>query len=320
MGEEVSFTVEEGTYRLDSCIFSELQEMIPSRTMASKLIDDGMVKVNGITVTKNSAKVKTGDEVTVEIPEPEDVSIVPEDIPLDIVYEDSDIIVINKPRGMVVHPASGVYSGTLVNALLYHCTDLSGIGGAIRPGIVHRIDRDTTGLIVAAKNDRAHIGLASQLADHSMHRIYVCVLEGIVKNDSGRIEANIGRSTKDRKKMAVTDKNHGKEAVTNYYVLDRNYETNTTLALMRLETGRTHQIRVHMAYFRHPVAGDPVYGYKNTRNMAGQALHAWKLVLNHPSDGRKMYFTSEIPEDFRKLLKSCRLKNPEDCETDCFIV
>ena len=237
------------------------------------------------------------------MPEPEDIEALPENIPLDIIYEDSDIIVINKARGMVVHPAAGNYTGTLVNALLYHCKDLSDINGVRRPGIVHRIDKDTTGLLAVAKNNNAHLALAEQLQDHTMSRVYYAVVEGIIGENSGTVNAPIGRHDNDRKKMAVNTR-VGKPAVTHFEVLER--LDNCTLVKCRLETGRTHQIRVHMAYTGHPVTGDPVYGIKNTRGMDGQALHAGELTLIHPATGEPVTFKAPLPEDFEKLLKRLR--------------
>lgn len=291
--------------RLDALLPVLFPEAIPSRSRACKLIEAERVWVND-KLGKASSKGKMGDEIRVLLPPPEPAQAEPENILLDIVYEDNAIIVINKPRGMVVHPAAGNLTGTLVNGLLYHCKDLSAIGGVVRPGIVHRIDKDTTGLLVVAKDDQTHLALSAQLKDHSMHRIYVAVVEGIVKEDTGTIYAGIGRSQKDRKKMCVTDK--GKEATTHFTVLERNYQSRTTLVRCQLETGRTHQIRVHMAYTGHPVVGDPVYGIKHTRGMAGQALHAMQLVLCHPNTGEAMTFEAAVPEDFKGLLKTCHLE------------
>jgi len=234
-----------------------------------------------------------------EIPEVRELTVEPENIPIDVVYEDSDIIVINKARGMVVHPADGNYTGTLVNALLYHCKDLSDINGVRRPGIVHRIDKDTTGLLVVAKNNKAHTFLADEIKYHKVSRIYTALTEGLFEENSGMVNAPVGRHPVDRKKMAVNTKN-GKEAITHFTVIER-FE-NTTLVKCRLETGRTHQIRVHMAYIGHPVAGDPVYGRKNNRGLSGQALHAGELTLTHPSTGESMTFTAPLPEDFQNLL------------------
>ena len=273
-----------------------------SRSSVQKLIEDGGLTVNGLPC-KTKYKVKAGDVIEVVLPETEEISTEPENIPLDVVYEDSDIIVINKPRGMVVHPAAGNYTGTLVNALLYHCKDLSDINGVRRPGIVHRIDKDTTGLIAVAKNNAAHLSLAEQLKDHSMSRVYFAVAEGYISENSGTVNAPIGRHDIDRKKMAVNLKN-GKSAVTHFEVLER--IGGCTLVKCRLETGRTHQIRVHMAYIGHPVAGDPVYGYKNNRGMNGQALHAGMLTLEHPSSKELVTFEAPLPTDFENLLRELR--------------
>lgn len=296
---------EEDFGRLDAVLPLCFPEEINSRSAARKLIDDGRVWIND-KPGKASSKGAKGDEIRVLMPAPVPVEAIPEDIPLDVVYEDSDIIVVNKPRGMVVHPAAGNPKGTLVNALLYHCKDLSSVGGVIRPGIVHRIDKDTTGLIVAAKNDKAHLGLSAQLKDHSMHRVYASVVEGIIKEDRGTVHGAIGRSLRDRKKMCVTPQ--GREATTHFTVLDRNEQSRTTLVSCRLETGRTHQIRVHMAHIGHPVVGDPVYGLKNARGMAGQALHAYRLILRHPGTGEELSFCAKPPGDFCHLLNTCHLK------------
>lgn len=295
--------------RLDTILPALFPEEINSRSSARKLIDDGRVWV-GNKVGKASTKGGAGDEIHVLMPPPAEILAVGEDIPLDIVYEDADIIVVNKRRGMVVHPAAGNPKGTLVNALLYHCKDLSAIGGVVRPGIVHRIDKDTTGLLVVAKNDKAHLALSAQLKDHSMHRIYMAVVEGIIKDEEGTVSAKIGRSLRDRKKMGVVPT--GRDAITHYTVVDRNFQSRTTLVSCKLETGRTHQIRVHMAYLGHPVVGDPVYGLKNSRGMAGQALHAYRLVLRHPVQGDERIFYAPPPEDFNRLLKTCHLSKGEE--------
>ena len=291
--------------RLDALLPVLFPDAIPSRSRACKLIEAERVWVND-KLGKASGKGKMGDEIRILLPPPEPTQAEPEAIPLNIVYEDHTLIVINKPRGMVVHPAAGNPTGTLVNGLLYHCKDLSAVGGVVRPGIVHRIDKDTTGLLVVAKDDQTHLALSEQLKDHSMHRIYVAVVEGIVKDDVGTVCAGIGRSQKDRKKMCVTDK--GRAATTHFTVLERNYQSRTTLIQCRLETGRTHQIRVHMAYVGHPVVGDPVYGIKNARGIEGQALHAMKLILVHPNTQERMTFEAPVPEDFKRLLKTCHLE------------
>ena len=293
--------------RLDVYI-SEHTEL--SRSAAAKLIEGGAVTVFGKTVSKKYA-LDPNDEVEISIPEPEECEALPEDIPLDIVYEDGDILVINKPSGMVVHPAPGNYSGTLVNALLFHCRDsLSGIGGVIRPGIVHRIDKDTSGLLVVAKNDAAHAALSEELSYHGIEREYHALAIGGFKNDSGKVDAPIGRHPVDRKKMAVltAEGAHAKDAVTNYEVLARYGELTYIKCL--LETGRTHQIRVHMAYIGHPLVGDEVYKSTKTRFeklhaslLDGQMLHAKRLSLTHPKTKERMTFECELPENFKKILE-----------------
>ena len=299
MQEKEVFIIDVPGERIDSYIAS-VTEL--SRSNVQKLIEGGAILVNGKTCKANY-KLRAGDVAEIQLPEPEDIEALPENIPLDIIYEDSDIIVINKARGMVVHPAAGNYTGTLVNALLYHCKDLSDINGVRRPGIVHRIDKDTTGLLAVAKNNNAHLALAEQLQDHTMSRVYYAVVEGIIGENSGTVNAPIGRHDNDRKKMAVNTR-VGKPAVTHFEVLER--LDNCTLVKCRLETGRTHQIRVHMAYTGHPVTGDPVYGIKNTRGMDGQALHAGELTLIHPATGEPVTFKAPLPEDFEKLLKRLR--------------
>lgn len=288
--------------RIDKYISENIDDM--TRSGIQKLIDDGFVLVGSIAVGKNY-RIRPGDIITVEKPEPKTLEIKAENIPLDIRYEDSDLLVVNKPKGMVVHPAAGNYDGTLVNALMYHCGDsLSGINGVIRPGIVHRIDKDTSGLLIVAKSDIAHIHLAQQIKEHSFTREYQCVVYGGFKQDEGTVDAPIGRHPTDRKKMAVTDKN-SRNAVTHYFVEER-YNGFTHLRV-RLETGRTHQIRVHMAYIGHPVAGDPVYGPKNIiTKLNGQCLHAGLIGFIHPRSGEYMEIRSELPEyftDFTKTLK-----------------
>lgn len=271
-----------------------------SRSAIQKLIENGKVTVNGKIVAKNY-KIKTDDEVVMAENELRPLDAEPENIPLDIIYEDNDLLVVNKPRGMVVHPAPGNYSGTLVNALLYHCKDsLSGINGVLRPGIVHRIDKDTSGLLIVAKNDRAHMGLAEQIKEHSFTREYNAVICGHLKDSSGTVDAPVGRNPKDRKKMCVTDKN-SKNAVTHYNVIN-DYDGYSHLSLT-LETGRTHQIRVHMAYLGHPVAGDPVYGNdKKSAYLNGQCLHAIKIGFIHPISGEYLEFKTDLPDYFKQFL------------------
>ena len=270
-----------------------------SRSNVQKHIEAGHIQVNLSHVPKRYI-VKAGDIITCLIPKPEVCEAKPEAIPLNIVYEDKDLIVINKPQNMVVHPAPGHFSGTLVNGLLYHCVDLSGVNGVLRPGIVHRLDKDTSGLIVAAKNDRAHHGLAAQLADRSMSRIYHAVARGVIKQDKMTIDTNIGRHPTDRKKMAVLPRGKGREAITHITVLER-YDA-YTLAEAKLETGRTHQIRVHLAYIAHPVLGDPVYGPKDAK-ASGQLLHSKSLKFIHPVIGEEMYFDSPLPDYFLRAIE-----------------
>ena len=295
--------------RLDICL-SELTEL--SRSRAQALIEKGMVLLNG-RPCRRSDSVRPGDSIRYTVPEAKPVELIPEDIPLDIVYEDQDICVVNKPRGMVVHPAVGNESGTLVNALLFHFGDLSSIGGEIRPGIVHRIDKMTSGLLVVAKNDTAHERLARQFADHTAHRSYIALVAGNIKEDSGTVDAPIGRHPTERKRMAVVE--NGRRAVTHYRVLHR-FSTVTVLALV-LETGRTHQIRVHMAHIHHPVVGDQVYSNgKNTLGMDGQALHGWRLQLKHPMTGKPMSFFAPLPEDMQRAIKRLGYSGPFPLPTE----
>lgn len=290
--------------RLDKALSSEYEEL--SRSFLQKLIKEGAVYVNGKAV-RPSRILAEGDIVGFELPEPETLKIEPQDIPLDVLYEDEDVILINKPRGMVVHPAPGHPDGTLVNALLYHCKgSLSGINGVLRPGIVHRIDRDTTGVIIACKNDNAHKSLADQLKVHSITRRYTALVRGGFKEEEGTVDAPIGRSPKDRMKMAVTE--DGKRAVTHFRVLER--FSGYTLIECRLETGRTHQIRVHMTYLGHPLAGDPVYGTgKDPFACAGQMLHARVFGFVHPRTGAYMEFEAPLPADFEAVLARLRRQN-----------
>ena len=275
-----------------------------TRSAAQRLLEEGRVLREGRPLRKND-KLQAGDVLALDLPEPQPVALEPEDIPLDIVYEDNDLLVINKPKGLVVHPAAGHWSGTLVNALLYHCRDsLSGINGELRPGIVHRIDKDTSGLLVVAKNDFAHQALAAQLQDHTLARTYVCLVVGGVREDSGVIDAPIGRHPTDRKKMAVTEKN-SRHAVTHWRVLER--FPGYTLLECRLETGRTHQIRVHMAYRNHPIVGDTVYGRpKPELGQDSQCLHARALTFRHPRTGETMTLTCPLPDYFTRLLEALR--------------
>ena len=282
--------VEIGGVRLDKAV-ADLTPL--SRSHANEQIKNGQILVNG-QVKKAKYAVKAGDVITYELPEPEALEYVAENLPLDIVYQDEDVAVVNKDQGMVVHPSAGHTSGTLVNALMYHIKDLSGINGVLRPGIVHRIDKDTSGLLMIAKNDDAHIKLAEELKDKKSLRKYWAIVHGNLPNDRGVIEAPIGRSEKDRKKQAVTAK--GKPAVTRFHVLER--FGNYTLVELQLETGRTHQIRVHMAYIGHPVAGDEVYGPRKTLKGHGQFLHARTLGFTHPKTGEVMKFTAEAPAIF----------------------
>ncbi len=276
-----------------------------SRSAAQKLIDEGNVTVNSLIITKNY-KVRINDKIVVRTPKPKELEVIAENIPLDIRYEDDDLLVVNKVKGMVVHPAAGNYDGTLVNALMYHCKDsLSGINGVIRPGIVHRIDKDTSGLLIVAKNDFAHISLAEQIKAHTFTREYQSIVYGSFKNEEGTVDAPIGRHPVDRKKMTVTVKN-SKNATTHYRVV-KTYKDFTHLAL-RLETGRTHQIRVHMSYIGHPVAGDPVYGPKKViENLGGQCLHAGLIGFKHPKTNKYIEIQSELPEYFTSFIR--RLKD-----------
>ena len=297
---ELTLTAETSGIRLDRYLADHTDL---SRSRIQTLCEQGAVTVNG-KPAKRSLKLSEGDVISAAVPEDEPLDVRAENIPLDILYEDSDIIVINKPKGMVVHPAAGVYSGTLVNALLYYCTDLSGINGVLRPGIVHRIDKDTTGCIVACKNDQAHREIARQLESKTCHREYLALCDGVIEHDEGTIDAPIGRDPRDRKKMTVIETN-SKEARTHFTVRER-FRAHT-LAECRLETGRTHQIRVHMKFIHHPVTGDPVYGSAcRLMDTQGQALHAYRLSLVHPRTGEAMTFEAPLPDYFTDLLALLR--------------
>ena len=293
-----TLTADRAGERLDAFLARSLPDL--TRSAAPRLLEEGAVTLGGKPAKKNT-KTALGDIVEVALPDPQPVEVVPQNIPLDIVYEDGDVIVVNKPVGLVVHPAPGHPDGTLVNALLYHCgTSLSGINGELRPGIVHRIDRDTSGLIIAAKNDRAHLALAAQLQDHTLARVYEAVVVGGLREDSGTVDAPIGRHPVDRKKMAVEPRN-GRAAVTHWRVLNR-YPGYTHVEC-RLETGRTHQIRVHMASIGHPLLGDTVYGSKKPwPGLAGQCLHARRLRFLHPATGAPVELECPLPDWFQEVL------------------
>lgn len=298
MSDVLRFTVEENEDRIDKLLANRLDDF--TRSAIAKLISENNVLVNDKIVSKNY-KCKTGDSIVVNVPDAVMLDVIPQNIPLDIVYEDDDLLVVNKPKDMVVHPAAGNYTDTLVNALLYHCKDsLSGINGVIRPGIVHRIDKDTSGLLIVAKNDMAHLDLANQIKEHSFHRAYQAVVYGNIKEENGTVHQPIGRSPKDRKKMAVVDKN-SKDAITHYEVI-RRYGDFTHIRCI-LETGRTHQIRVHMSYIGHPLAGDSVYGPKKViTSLNGQCLHAGEIGFVHPRTKEYMEFKSDLPDYFVRFL------------------
>jgi 23S rRNA pseudouridine1911/1915/1917 synthase len=300
--EQIEITIDEQheNERIDKVIAGINQDW--SRTQVQQWIKDGNVKVNGKEVKANY-KCEHGDIITIDIPKPEPLDVEPEEMELDIYYEDSDVIVVNKPRGMVVHPAPGHLSGTLVNGLLAHCKDLSGINGVLRPGIVHRIDKDTSGLLMVAKNDFAHESLAKQLLEKTVTRKYKAIVHGVIPHDYGTIDAPIGRDKRDRQSMTVTDEN-GKEAITHFTVLER--FKNYTFIECQLETGRTHQIRVHMKYIGYPLAGDPKYGPKKTLPIEGQALHAGVLGFHHPRTNEYLEFEAPLPPEFEHLLTMLR--------------
>lgn len=294
--ETVTAEAEDAGTRADVFLAAKLGV---SRSSMQKLLEDGRVK-RGEKIIKANYKVRAGEMFVVDIPEPEPIEAVPENIPLDIIYEDDDVVVLNKARGMVVHPAPGNYTGTLVNALLYHCSNLSGINSAIRPGIVHRLDKDTSGIMIVAKNDAAHISLSQQIQSKTAVRTYIAVVRGNIKTDSGTIETQIARDKTDRKKMTVV-KEGGRDAITDYEVLERFGKY--TLVRCKLRTGRTHQIRVHMEYLGYPLVGDPKYSpMKTPFGIKGQALHSHTLEFTHPRTGERMKFEAPLPEDMHKII------------------
>lgn len=297
---EHMITEEQAAQRIDKVLSSMNKEW--SRTQIQIWIKDGHVLVNGQKI-KTNYKCSDGDQIIIHIPEPEELDVVPEDMDLEIYYEDQDVLVVNKPKGMVVHPAPGHLSGTLVNGLMAHCNDLSGINGVMRPGIVHRIDKDTSGLLMVAKNDLAHESLVNQLVEKTVTRKYRAIVHGVIPHDYGTIEAPIARDQKERQSMAVVD--NGKKAVTHFHVLDRFQDF--TFVECQLETGRTHQIRVHMKYIGYPLAGDPKYGPRKTLDIGGQALHAGVLGFVHPRTGEYLEFEAPLPSYFEKLID--QLKN-----------
>ncbi|HEU4963735.1 MAG TPA: RluA family pseudouridine synthase [Bacilli bacterium] len=314
-GEEVEVEEQESfAWEIENETAGErIDKLIPerhgefSRSQVQGMIDEELVLVNGKKI-KSNYKVRKGDVVTVIVPQPESMELEPEDIPLEILYEDGDVIVVNKPRGMVVHPAAGHWSGTLVNALLYHCKDLSGINGEIRPGIVHRIDKDTSGLLMVAKNDMAHRHLSAQLKEHTVTRKYVAVVYGVVEHDLGTIDAPIGRHAVHRQQMAVL-REGGREALTHFHVIER--LPKHTVCELKLETGRTHQIRVHMEFIGHPLVGDPKYGSQKRNNryaaiLEGQALHAQVLGFVHPRTGEYLEFSTDLPQELVTLIDFLR--------------
>ena len=301
---ELSYIVseEDAKMRLDKYLAANEESL--SRSRIQSLVEEGQVRVNG-NVQKANYKVKANDAIVLEVEDDRELEVEPENIPLDIRYEDGDVIVINKPKGMVVHPANGNQNGTLVNALLYHCKDLSGINGVLRPGIVHRIDKDTTGLLIVAKNDMAHTSLSKQLQTKTVNRLYYALVHGVIPHDFGTIDAPIGRDVNDRQKMAVTATN-SKDARTHFKVIERFKEY--TLVECRLETGRTHQIRVHMQYIGHPVVGDEKYSYRKTMKTGGQLLHAHQLTFVHPRTNETMTIEAPLPAQFEEILEELRAK------------
>jgi 23S rRNA pseudouridine1911/1915/1917 synthase len=299
--ERIIITENEAGMRADVAL-AQLLEI--TRSNMQKLLEEGRA-VRGQKVIKSNYRVKAGEEILVNLPEPQPLDVQPEDIPLDIIYEDDDVVVVNKARGMVVHPAAGNYNGTLVNALLYHCKNLSGINGVIRPGIVHRLDKDTSGIMICAKNDSAHLSLSEQIQSKTAQRTYLAVVRGNVKNDSGVIETQIARDKNDRKKMAVVTEG-GRQAITEYEVAERFGKY--TVVKCRLKTGRTHQIRVHMEYLGYPLVGDPKYSpMKTPFAINGQALHSLTLSFTHPRTGERLTFEAPLPEDMKKILTRLRL-------------
>lgn len=299
--EVVIIKEDEAGQRADVVLARELEL---TRSNMQRLLDEGRA-VRGAKVIKANYKVKAGDTITVTLPEPQPLDVQPENIPLDIIYEDDDVVVVNKARGMVVHPAAGNYTGTLVNALLYHCKNLSGINGVIRPGIVHRLDKDTSGIMICAKNDAAHLSLSEQIQNKTAQRTYLAIVRGNIKTDSGVIETQIARDKNDRKKMAVVTEG-GRDAVTEYEVLERFGKF--TIVRCRLRTGRTHQIRVHMEYLGYPLVGDPKYSPMKTQfSIEGQALHSQTLSFIHPRTGERMEFAAPLPEDMHKIVTRLRL-------------
>lgn len=299
--ERIIITENEAGMRADVAL-AQLLEI--TRSNMQKLLEEGRA-VREQKVIKSNYRVKAGEEILVNLPEPQPLDVQPENIPLDIIYEDDDVVVVNKARGMVVHPAAGNYNGTLVNALLYHCKNLSGINGVIRPGIVHRLDKDTSGIMICAKNDSAHLSLSEQIQSKTAQRTYLAVVRGNVKNDSGIIETQIARDKNDRKKMAVVTEG-GRQAITEYEVVERFGKY--TVVKCRLKTGRTHQIRVHMEYLGYPLVGDPKYSpMKTPFAINGQALHSLTLSFTHPRTGERLTFEAPLPEDMKKILTRLRL-------------
>lgn len=296
-----SVASEDNKQRLDKYVTESIEGGV-SRSQIQLWIEQGHVTVNG-RAAKANHKLSAGEQVEVRVPQPESVDLVPQDIPLEVVYEDADVIVVNKARGMVVHPAVGHYSGTLVNALMFHCKDLSGINGELRPGIVHRIDKDTSGLLMAAKNDKAHTSLSAQLKDHSVSRIYHALVRGNIAHTHGTVEANLARDPHDRKMYTVVQSG-GKHAITHFNVVERFGDY--TLLELKLETGRTHQIRAHMKFIGHPLVGDPMYGRTGGIKMQGQALHAASLGFTHPTTGERLEFSAPVPADMEELLTYLR--------------